>query len=315
MIVRAVHLGFEVPEASGAQATIYYPGDESQLDDARLTGLVAADTSGAPWPIVIVMPGINVAPDAYRWLACRLVEAGFCAVTYSAIGSLGPAGTGITPGIDLTALAPDVAGTRCSASAIEPLLAALRLATGPLDGNLDFGSIGLIGHSAGGTVALHNTEPAWIPGLRAVVAYGAHTMTATVLGHDEATVVAIPSKVPILLAAGSNDAVIAASRDRYRSDTGEHDPIRRTFDEGIGRDANDCWLIELVEANHFTLCDPVDETSGRSFLEPDLQADDRSTRELLARLVVCFLEGTLRDAATSLHDLVDDPGVGRWARR
>lgn len=311
MIVRSIHLGFTVPDSDAAQATLYYPADVAGIDDARLTGNVVADTAAAPWPIVILVPGINVGPDAYRWLAIRLVESGCCAVTYSTIGSLGPAGRGITPGIDMSALAPDVLGTRCSASAIAPLLEAL----GELDeaaapaGHLDFEHVVLGGHSAGGTVVLHNTDPDWVPGLRRAFAYAGHTMTATALGHDEAAVVQVPSRVPVLLLTGSNDAVIAASRDRYRSDDAAHDPVGRTFHEAIARDENDSWLVELTDGNHFSICDPVDETSGRSFLEPELRADDADVRSLLGDLIVAFVTGA------DLAAVVDTPGVARWERR
>ena len=101
MIVRSVHFGFDVPDTDASIATLYYPADEGSLDAARLTGLVAADRSRAPWPLIIMLPGINVTPDSYRWLAIRLVQAGYCVATYASIGSLGPAGRGITPGMDI----------------------------------------------------------------------------------------------------------------------------------------------------------------------------------------------------------------------
>ena len=49
-------------------------------------------------------------------------------------------------------------------------------------------------------------------------------MTTTALGHEEASVAAIPAQVPVLLLGGSGDAVIAGSRDRYRNDDALHDP-------------------------------------------------------------------------------------------
>lgn len=319
MIVRSIHLGFEVPDADAAQATLYYPADEAALGDARLTGIVAADVSAAPWPIVILVPGINVAPDAYRWLACRLVESGCCAVTYSTIGALGPAGRGITPGIDLAALDPAGIGARCSATAIVPLLMALQALdpSSPPAAHIDFDRVVLGGHSAGGTVVLHNSDPAWIPGLRAVFAYAGHTMTATSLGHDEASVAAIPAQVPVLLLGGSGDAVIAASRDRYRNDGALHDPVGRTFHEALSRDKGDSWLVELVDGNHFSVCDPVDETSGRSFLEPELRADDRAVRDLLASVIVAFVQQTVQTNVTGspVGDLMTSPGVERWSCR
>ena len=270
-----------------------------------------------------MMPGINVAPDSYRWLAHRLVPDGLCLVTYAAIGSLGPAGRGITPGIDLDALAPANVGTRPAATALGPLLdrlAGLSEADGsPAAGLLDLGRVVVGGHSAGGTVALHSSHPAWVPGLRAVFAYGAHTMTATSLGHGEAAVVAVPAEVPVMLLAGTNDGVIAASRDRYQDaddcDQSAHDPVRRTFEEAVGRDENDSWLVELAGAGHFAICDPVDTTSGRSFLEPAPESDP-AVRGLLGDLIAAFIAAAVGSATgTGLEELVAHELVSRWDRR
>ena len=317
MIVRGWHFSFDAG-GDPALATLYYPGDGSRLEEARLTGQVPA-AEGEPWPLVIVMPGINVAPDSYRWLAHRFVPAGLCVVTYAAIGSLGPAGQGITPGLDLDALSPANLGTRPVATALGPLLArlaGLSEADGaPPAGMLDLDRVVVGGHSAGGTVALHSSDPSWVPGLRGVFAYGAHTMTATSLGHGEAAVVAIPAKVPVMLLAGTDDCVIAASRDRYSRGDGAHDPVRRTFEEAIGHRRGDSWLVELSGAGHFAVCHPVDTTSGRAFLEPEPDADP-AVRGLLGDLLAAFIAAGLGEpAGASLEELVEHDLVAHWDRR
>ena len=341
MIVRGWHFSFDAG-GDPALATLYYPGDGSRLEEARLTGQVPA-ASGEPWPLVIVMPGINVAPDSYRWLAHRLVPAGLCVVTYAAIGSLGPAGRGITPGLDLDALAPANIGSRPVATALGPLLdrlAGLSEDDGaPPAGMLDLDRVVVGGHSAGGTVALHSSDPGWVPGLKAVFAYGAHTMVATALGHGEAAVVAVPAKVPVMLLAGTDDGVIAASRDRYDRDRaahdggggqdggedhgrggdhdgdGEHDPVRRTFNEAIGHGRGDSWLVELSGAGHFAVCHPVDTTTGRAFLEPDPVVDP-TVRELLGDLIAAFVAASVGSAGgAGLEELVTHDLVAHWGRR
>ena len=319
MIVRGLHFSFDAG-GDAALATLFYPGDDGRLDEARLTGQVPADDTDAPWPVVVLLPGINVVPDGYRWLAHRLVADGLCMVTYAAIGSLGPAGRGITPGIDLAALAPDTIGTRPSATALGPLLAHLAEQAAdehsPVAGRVDLGHVVVGGHSAGGTAALHNSDPGWVPGLQAVFAYAAHTMVATALGHGEAAVVPIPAQVPIMLLGGTDDGVIAASRDRYRTDDEAHDPVRRTFAEAIDRQQGDSWLVELADAGHFAMCDPVDTTSGRSFLEPDPTTVDPSIRNLLGDLIAGFVATSLgRPTDASLDRLVEQPSIRHWDRR
>ena len=317
VIVRGRHFAFDAG-GDPAQATLYYPGDRLRLEEARLSGQVPA-APGAPWPLVIMMPGINVAPDTYRWLAHRLVPSGVCVVTYAAIGSLGPAGQGITPGLDLDALTPANIGTRPAATALGPLLghlAGLSESDGaPPAPMVDLDRVVVGGHSAGGTVALHSSDPGWVAGLRAVFAYGAHTMTATSLGHGEAALVAIPAKVPVMLLAGTDDGVIAASRDRYGRSSGVHDPVRRTFDEAIGHRRGDSWLVELAGAGHFAVCDPVDTTSGRAFLEPD-GGSDPAARELIGDLVASFVAASLGElAGARLEQLVAHELVTHWDRR
>ncbi len=321
-MIRAIHFSFDVPDCSAAVATLHYRGDPGSLDSARLTGLVAPDLGDGPRPVVIIVPGVNIAVESYRWLAERLVEAGLCVVTYTAIGSLGPAGVGISPGIDLGALAPDQAGSRPSASALGPLLERL----GSLEADfgaevaavVDLDRVGLIGHSAGGTVVLHNANPEWFPAVRAAVAYGAHTMTATALGHGEAAIVEIPSAVPTALIAGQVDGVIESSRDRYRSDDARHDPIGDTFDRAITSNRGDCHFIEIADGNHFTMCDPVIESSGRSFLEPELRGDDLDSRRVLGDVVVGFLVHYLaptNENAAALRNVLGSSGVSRTRHR
>ncbi|MGI9608498.1 MAG: alpha/beta hydrolase [Acidimicrobiales bacterium] len=316
MIHRSIHFGFDVSGADAAIGTLHYPADENRLDEARLTGVVAADLSAAPWPLVVIMPGVNVAPDSYRWLAALLVQAGFCVVTYQAIGELGPAGTGISPSMDMAALAPDVIGTRCSSPAVPAVLTALAELVGPTAGAIDFGRVIVGGHSAGGTMALHNSDPAWIDGLRGSFSFAGHTMIATSFGHGEATVVPIPSKVPIMIIGSAHDGVINASRDRYRSDSASHDPVERTFREAVSRDEQDSWFVELADGNHFTICDPIDETSGRSFLESDLRAGDTASREVLARLIVTFADQTCRNSGNDeLLAVLDSAAISKWELR
>ncbi|MCY4630308.1 MAG: alpha/beta hydrolase [bacterium] len=314
-LIRAVHRA----GAGSLRATLFYPADPAGLAAARLTGTVPP-AAGDPLPIVVLAPGINVAPGSYRRLATRLAGAGLVVAVYSLIGDLGPVGDGITPGIDLGALAPGIAGTRPSAPVLGEVID-LVAADPLLGGATDPARLAFGGHSAGGTVALQNAEPAWFPGVRAAFAYAGHTMAASGLGHGDAAVMPIPAATPLLLLSGARDGVIAASRDRYRSGDGDgghesrHEPVRRTFEDAIGAPCGDCWWIELADGVHFTPCDPVDETSGRSFLDPADPPRRAETGRLLGDLLLAFLLEHLAGGPARLGDLVDRPGVSAWARR
>ena len=310
-LVRAVHRA----GAGSLRVTLFYPADADDLPAARLTG-VLRPAAAELLPVVVFVPGINVVADSYRALATDLAGAGFVVAVYSLVDDLGPVGEGLTPGIDLAALAPESLGTRPSSPVLGDVIDLV--AADPLLGDaVDRDRVALGGHSAGGTVALHNAQPAWFPGVRAAFAYAGHTMAASGLGHGEAAVMPVPSATPLLLLSGARDGVIAASRDRYRSGDGdgEHDPVRRTFEAGISRREGDCWWIELADGVHFTPCDPVDHTSGRSFLDPPDPPRQAEARRLLGDLVRAFLAEHLAGGPATLGDLVDRPGVSAWARR
>ena len=315
------------------RVTLFYPADPAGVDGARLTGVVPPALAEGPLPVIVFMPGINVVPDSYRWLAAELSAAGCVVALYSLIEEMGPAGWGISPGIDQSAFAPGALGERPSASCLGDVLDVV--GADPLLRDLaDLDRVVLGGHSAGGTVALHNAHPGWFPGVCAAFAYGGHTMATARLGHGEAAVMPIPSATPLLLLAGARDGVIAASRDRYRSADGPHDPVRSTFEDGIASNGGDCWWIELADGTHFTPCHPVDHTSARSFLEAADPPRRAEARELLADLVRAFLADHVSGLAERVSGLADHvsgkhvsgeasalerlaagPGVSAWARR
>ncbi|MEU4171409.1 hypothetical protein AB0F46_31590 [Streptomyces sp. NPDC026665] len=272
---------------------MFYPSRPTGSDTERLTGVVAADAGRAPFPVVVLLPGINVPGDSYRWLAVLLAGRGFVVVTPELVGELFGGSHGVTPGIDLDACGPGAYGTRATTPLIGAVLGSLAepAPASPLAGLLDLERVVVGGHSAGGTVALQSA--AHVPGLRGVFTYGAHTLVAAVLGHPPGTVLPVGAPVPVLLMSGEHDGVIAASTDRYAAaDAGvDPDPVARTFHEALAdADGAHAW-VRIAGADHFTLCDPVDATSARAFLEAPGEDGDRAVdgaRALVGRLVAAF---------------------------
>ena len=292
---------------------LFYPATYGGTDNERLTGQLPADPALAPWPIAIVMPGINVGPEGYRWLAIRLAESGIAALTYALLTEVMPDMVGISPGLDLGAVSVGEYGTRPSATAIAPLISALHdeNASGPLAGLLAPDMIALIGHSAGGTVALENADPQWFFGVRAVISYGSHTMPALPLGHPPGTVLAVPADVPALIMAGDCDGVIQASIDRYGGDLTLHNPVRRTFNEGLTGRRGDSYRVVIGGGTHLSMLDPIDMTSARGFLDP-IGEEAESVRACIGDLCVAFCRQTMADAPQSVmsaalsNDLVEE---------
>ena len=309
-MTRALFRSVAVPGVDGPELSlkVYYPALYSGDLTERNTGLLPPDSDSGPYPVAILMPGINVAPESYGWLARALVGAGFVAITYGWVLEELPGLPALTPGLDVTALVPDTYGNRASATALQALLDDLQAqnADGHLAGLLNTDRILLGGHSAGGSVALMNARPDWFAGLTAVFAYGAHSKASTMLGYAVDTVLALPDALPTLIMGGSRDGVIAASAFRYGDEDGNPDPIgplRRTFDEGLSSGRGDCHLAIVAGANHFSPCWPADPATGRPVLDWETERDDGEIRGDIAKAVSLFARANVVDDSNAAGKL------------
>ncbi len=302
VLVRTHRLGVRVPGEpepyDTLHVTVRHPALPASNDLERMSGMLRPDPSGAPYPVVVVMPGINVASSGYTELATALASAGIIAVTFDWIGQLFPGQQGLTPGVDLGAVGPETYGSRPTTQALGPLLDALAQvnADGPLAGLLDLDRVGLFGHSAGGTVALQSARPEWFAQVRAVATYGAHTMASQQLGFPAGTLLPAPIAAPVLLVAGTADGIIAASAIRYGGEAGApgHDPVERTWAEAIP-EGTEAWLVRLTEAGHMLPASPEDPTTARGFLEEPPTADQDELRHVLTSLLVTFFTARLAE--------------------
>lgn len=326
-LVRTHRTAVRVPATAAPYDTVHvtlrYPALPASNDVERMSGALAADPVGAPYPVVIVLPGINVASLGYLDLAVALARAGMIAVTFDWVAELFPGQVGLTPGVDLTAVGPDTYGTKPTTPALGAVLDAVAQAheTGPLAGLLDIDSIGVFGHSAGGTVALQSVRAEWFPQIRAVATYGAHTMASQQLGHAPGTLLPAPVQAPVLLIGGTADGVVAASAIRYGQDAGapDHDPIERTWVEALPA-TTEAWLVRIADAGHMLPAAPEDPTSARGFLEAPPAADQDRLRAVVVELVTTFFSAHLRTDPEAKVDLdrwldQDRPDIADTRRR
>ncbi|WP_082574462.1 MULTISPECIES: alpha/beta hydrolase family protein [unclassified Nocardioides] len=317
MLVRSLRTAVRIPGAEApydtAHVTVRYPALAARDDVERMSGRLAVDPAGAPYPVVVLVSGVNCPADAYRWLAFRLVEAGFVVVGYDWVGQLFPGEHGLTPGVDIVAAGPEHYGERPTTPALGPVLEAVAglNEAGQLAGLLDLDKVGLFGHSAGGTVILQSARPAWFPQVRAVVSYGGHTMASQMIGYPPNTLLPAPVEAPTLIVAGTHDGVVAASAIRYGEQPGAagHDPIERTWREALP-ETTESWLVHLEGAGHMLASYPEDPSTARGFLETPTDADHDRLREVLGDLVATFLSAHLHgsaDAKAELEELADHP--------
>jgi dienelactone hydrolase len=319
MSARSIWWATAIPGAEApfdtAHLRVFYPSQPTGSDAERLSGVFPADPARAPYPVVLIVSGVNVGQEAYRWLAVELASRGYVAVTYDWVGELFGGLKGITPGVELAAAKPDAYGTRATTPSVPAVIDALRTITGPVEGLLDLDNVGLIGHSAGGTVILQSAR--FFPEVKAVAAYGTHTMVATMLGWPAGTVLPAQVDCPVLLMNGENDGVINGSADRYGEDaTTRRDPVSRTFDEALPSRGGDNVQVTFSGANHFGIVHPVDDTAARAFLDLEATTDPAATRAALADVTVAFLDTHLRHTSDeALDKALQSPDIAGIRRR
>ncbi|MEP1472676.1 MAG: hypothetical protein ABJK20_12640 [Halieaceae bacterium] len=312
VIARAFFRSIEIPGFTApydrASLKVFYPARRTDSDEERNSGVVLPATETSPYPVVIMLPGINVGPEAYSWLAQHLAQQGVVTVSFTHVAEEMPGYISLTPGLDISALMPDAYGKRHSATAIAPIISELHALNtdGILKGLLDLEKIVLGGHSAGGTVALLNADPDWFPGVCGAFSYGAHSAAATALGYDEDALFALPGKLPTLIMGGTRDGCIANSAARYGK-TGQASStaaVERTFKEALKRDKGDCTLALIEGANHFSMAYPADPSTGRPFIDMPTTQPDEAIRELLADLVSAFIDDLRNPSQAAIDALL-----------
>jgi predicted dienelactone hydrolase len=288
---------------------VYYPCCYGNSFEERNTGFIPADSSLAPFPVVVIMPGINVSHEAYGWLARKLARAGFAVVSYSWIAEEMPGFISVTPGVDIQALMHSNYGQRHSCPALPALLEELvNINTNSLlSGKLDLTRIVLGGHSAGGTMALLNARSDWFPGICGAFAYAAHTAANVQLGWEADSIMPLSTDLPMLIMGGSRDGVIAASSHRYGDDADStpSERIERTFQEGLGGERGDRYLAIVEGANHFSLVHPRDDSTGRPFLDWQTQGSKKSMRRYIGQLLTAFCNSACRKDNAAARQVLD----------
>ena len=321
-IARAVYRACTLPGTEAPydrlSLKIFYPAREDGGEEQLNAGLVPPDETADPCPVAIILPGINVSPESYTWLAEHLALQGNVVVTYTMIAEEMPGYISLTPGLDLSAITPSEWGKRPSAAALTAILDALAAENsgGLLEGCIDTGNVVLVGHSAGGSVALFNANRDWFPGVRGAASYGAHAGASTVLGFEPHTVLDLPGNEPLMIIGGTQDGVIAESGHRYGIDT--KDPmhlLRRTFEESTRDRRGSSWLVEVDGANHFSLAYPLDATTGRPFLDWPEEVEGETLRPLLAYVITEFVRVCTGDVAASIDNLEGNKIISLTHRR
>jgi dienelactone hydrolase len=289
---------------------VFYPSLEPQNDTEKNTGIISPDKTNAPFPVVIMLNGVNCPPESYQWLAEILCGNGCVFVSFQWITNELPGGMqGLTPGIDVNFMTYETYGNGATGSAIQPILDELAKinAEGLLENCLDLDNVILGGHSAGGSIALMNAD--FFPQIKAVFSYGSHTQGSTMMGFPVNYVCPITSDKPILMLGGNNDGVITWSARRYgKTDEDSTVSLKQTFDKAIKGNRGDRYLVLFNGANHFTFAHPKDRTTGRPFLDFDAK-NDETHRKIAGEMIADFIE------RKDLQRFADDENIAIFERK
>ena len=291
-VYRAARVEGREPPYDNVTLKIHYPCAYGNSFEERDTGFVPPDATRAPFPVVILMPGVNISLEAYGWIAKALANAGFAAVTYSWITVEIGDRVSASPGVAFEPLMRNRYGKEPSCPALPALLDELRRVHSDslLAGLLDLDHLILGGHSAGGTMALINANRNWFPGLCGAFSYAAHSAGNLKLGWPADSIMPLAPETPLLIMGGTRDGVIAASGHRYRDGGGKpvSDTVQRTFHEGIRGNGGGRHLLIVEGANHFAFVWPKDSSTGRPYLDWTSRGSEQQIRNYLAEVVVTF---------------------------
>lgn len=296
MKTRAIFRAVKVENAKSPfdviQLKIFYPALEPQDDTQRNSGILPPDKSKSPFPVVLMLNGVNCPPESYQWLALELSKRGCIFVSFQWITDELPGGMqGLTPGIDVKFMNYENYGKGATGSAIQPILDDLKKvnAEGILANCLDLENVILGGHSAGGSIALMNAG--YFPQIKSAFSYGSHTQGSTIMGFPPNYVCPITSEKPLLILGGNNDGVITWSARRYGKEAEDCTiSLKQTFDKGISGNRGDRFLVIFDGANHFTFAYPKDSTTGRPFLDFEPKNDEEQ-RKIMVEMIADFIEG------------------------
>lgn len=315
MPVRAFFRATKIEAAPSPYDTIhlkvFYPAQMSGSDLAGNQGVVPAEPQLAPFPVVILFSGINCEAHLYDWLAVQLTERGLVTVTFNWVAENLPGLIALTPGVNVASWAPANYGTAPSATALPALLAELeKLQTqGILAGMLDLNKIILGGHSAGGRVAIENANPRFFPQVVASFSYGAHTAAVMKMGYKSGTILPLPDSLPLLLMGGSCDGVIANNSLLYSISPGDATTsVMRTFWEGISGGRNDSYLVIILGANHFSMAQAFNLTTGSNYRDFPATQPAKQIRWLMAEMIGLFIDAHVRhqpEALVALNQLLN----------
>jgi dienelactone hydrolase len=269
--------------------------------------------SEPPYPVVILLPDLMCSAASYDWLATALAQRGFAAVTYDWIIHDDSGYGRLTPGVESTALDPSDYHTLPSAPAIPAILTELERLNGldRLDGQIDLHRLIFGGHGVGGWLALHNATRRFFLGLTAAFAFAPNPGDLLErAGHESGALPVMPSDVPTLILAATEDRIETPLPPDERITPTESGTVRapgaalaRRLWDRVGGGHGHAYYMSVRGANHYTVAYPLDTAAGAAAADAPESAPGADLRALIADIVATFAAGYGRRAGGDIERL------------
>jgi dienelactone hydrolase len=308
MLARAILRAVKINEATAPYDTmtlkIFYPAWLEDSEVVRETGILPVDTTFAPYPVMIFFAGVNCESYMYFWLAEKLAENGVVVAVMSWLAQNLAGRMSYTPGIALDKVSPQHYGSGFTSSSLPYILQVLHAVNDDsvLANALDMTRIILAGHSAGGTMALQNADKRYLPNVAGSISYCANVLATTALGgFKDGALPRLPHDVPTLIMGATHDGVSTHHNQIYgRPQLSSTDITLAIFDEALPHHRQDSYAVILQGANHYSVCHPLDNSVGRTFLDFEATSDAHDLRQTFFEVTLAFIQQHITHQASQL---------------
>jgi hypothetical protein len=277
------------------QGKIYYPALNNPQPDTTSTYYFPPDTSGAPYPVLILQPGANTDLEQYSWLYAHICSYGYIVISFNEIAGGAGASTknleALVMGFSLNAPNPTVK------AALQFLNKANTDDAYPnsflLKGMIDTSRLAIGGHSYGGAQALFSGMKSFYQPentLRAIFTYGVHLFSST----EPIKIYTANIDVPLLDMAGTK-AAVGNGKDTTGAQRTEAERVKMTFEQAVPDNNNNNYLLLIRNANHTDFANSADPTVDRSWQEPQhsqnpLVLSNKAAQRIYKNYITAFLK-------------------------
>jgi hypothetical protein len=277
------------------QGKLYYPALNNPQPDNASTFYFPPDTSGAPYPVLIMQPGANTNLEQYSWLYEHICSYGYIVVSFNEIAG-GPGASNN----NLEALVMSFSLNFANPT-VKAVLQFLNKASTQddypnnflLKGLIDTSRFAIGGHSYGGAIALFSGKKSFYEpdgSLKAMFTYGVHLFSST----EPVTLYSPSIDVPLLDMAGTK-AAIGNGKDTNGEQRTEAERVKMTFEQVIPANNNNNYLLLVRNANHSDFANATDPTVDRSWQEKQhnqnpLVLNNKAAQRIFKNYITAFLK-------------------------